>query len=91
VVGHRIVNGGREFTRPTRITGEVKAAIEKIAAFAPLHSRVELEGIALLEGKCGSPQQIAVFDTAFHSSLPEAILTEDNRCAIHDPDGDRIR
>src|SRR5690348_3934949 len=40
VVGHRIVNGGREYTRPTWITQEVKAAIEKMAAFAPLHNRV---------------------------------------------------
>jgi len=72
VVGHRIVNGGREYTRPTRITGEVKAAIEKMAAFAPLHNRVELEGIALIERKCGSLPQVAVFDTAFHSGLSEA-------------------
>jgi acetate kinase len=72
MVGHRIVNGGREYTRPTRITGEVKAAIEKMAAFAPLHNRVELEGIALIERKCGSLPQVAVFDTAFHSGLSEA-------------------
>jgi len=72
VVGHRIVNGGREYTRPTRITEEVKAAIEKMAAFAPLHNRVELEGIALVERKCGSLPQVAVFDTAFHSGLSEA-------------------
>lgn len=72
VVGHRIVNGGREYTRPTRITQEVKAAIEKMAAFAPLHNRVELEGIALVERKCGSLPQVAVFDTAFHSGLSEA-------------------
>ena len=72
VVGHRIVNGGRQYTRPTRITGEVKAAIEKMAAFAPLHNRVELEGIALVERKCGSLPQVAVFDTAFHSGLSEA-------------------
>ena len=72
VVGHRIVNGGREYTRPTRITGKVKAAIEQMAAFAPLHNRVELEGIALIERKCGSLPQVAVFDTAFHSGLPDA-------------------
>jgi acetate kinase len=72
VVGHRIVNGGREYTRPIRITGEVKAAIQKMAAFAPLHNRVELEGIALIEKKCASLPQVAVFDTAFHSGLSEA-------------------
>lgn len=73
MVGHRIVNGGREYTRPTRITGEVKAAIGKMAAFAPLHNRVELEGIALIERKCSSLPQVAVFDTAFHSGLSEAM------------------
>jgi acetate kinase len=73
MVGHRIVNGGREYTRPTRVTQEVKASIEKMAAFAPLHNRVELEGIALVERKCGSLPQIAVFDTAFHSSLSDAV------------------
>lgn len=73
IVGHRIVNGGREFIRSTRVTGEVKAAIEKMAAFAPLHNRVELDGIALIERKCGSLPQVAVFDTAFHSSLPAAV------------------
>jgi acetate kinase len=72
IVGHRIVNGGREFTRPTRVTQEVRASIEKMAAFAPLHNRVELDGIALIERKCGSLPQVAVFDTAFHRSLPQA-------------------
>ena len=72
VVGHRIVNGGREYTQPTMITPEVKAAIQRMAVFAPLHNRVELEGIRLIEEKFGSIPQVAVFDTAFHSSLPPA-------------------
>jgi acetate kinase len=71
-VGHRIVNGGRSFSHPTVITPEVKASIEKMAVFAPLHNRVELEGIALIEERCGSVPQIAVFDTGFHSSLPDS-------------------
>jgi acetate kinase len=72
VVGHRIVNGGREYAQPTIITPEVKAAIQRMAVFAPLHNRVELEGIRLIEEKFGSIPQVAVFDTAFHSSLPPA-------------------
>jgi acetate kinase len=72
VVGHRIVNGGREYTQPTIITPEVKAAIQRMAVFAPLHNRVELEGLRLIEEKFGSIPQVAVFDTAFHSSLPRA-------------------
>jgi acetate kinase len=72
VVGHRIVNGGREYTQPTIITPEVKAVIQRMAVFAPLHNRVELEGIRLIEEKFGSVPQVAVFDTAFHSTLPPA-------------------
>ncbi len=72
VVGHRIVNGGRSSNQPTVITAEVKAAIEKMSVFAPLHNRLELEGIALIEKLCGTVPQIAVFDTGFHSKLPEA-------------------
>jgi acetate kinase len=76
VVGHRIVNGGRSYNRPTVITAVVKSAIEKMAVFAPLHNRLELDGIALIETlfkKCrGSVPQVAVFDTGFHSSLSDA-------------------
>jgi acetate kinase len=72
VVGHRIVNGGSEYTQPTVITQEVRNAIERMAIFAPLHNRVELEGIALIEKQFGSVRQIAVFDTGFHSRLPLA-------------------
>lgn len=72
-VGHRIVNGGPEYTQPTFITPPVKTAIEKMTAFAPLHNRAGLEGIALIEKFFGSgAPQIAVFDTGFHSQLPEA-------------------
>ena len=71
-VGHRIVNGGREYTQPTVITADVKAAIQRMAVFAPLHNRVELQGINLIEKKFGSIPQVAVFDTAFHSQLPSA-------------------
>jgi acetate kinase len=71
-VGHRIVNGGSEFAQPTVITQQVKAAIERMAVFAPLHNRVELEGIGLIEKQFGPVPQIAVFDTGFHSRLPQA-------------------
>jgi acetate kinase len=72
VVGHRIVNGGRKFTRPAVVTAEIKAAIAEMAKFAPLHNRVELEGIALIEKECGAVPQVAVFDTGFHSGLSDA-------------------
>src|SRR6267154_4108975 len=76
VVGHRIVSGGRSYTGPTVITAEVKSAIEKMAGFAPLHNRLELDGVALIETlfeKCrAAVPQVAVFDTGFHSNLPDA-------------------
>jgi acetate kinase len=75
VAGHRIVNGGRDFNRPTPITKAVQEAIEKMAVFAPLHNRLELDGIALIEDLCGAVPQIAVFDTGFHSDLPDAAAT----------------
>jgi acetate kinase len=71
-VGHRIVNGGRAYTQPAIIDAEVKAAIQRMAIFTPLHNRVELEGIEFIEKKFGSIPQVAVFDTAFHSELSEA-------------------
>jgi acetate kinase len=71
-VGHRIVNGGPDFSEPVRITQDVKKAIEKAAAFAPLHNRVELDGIALAEKMFGDATQVAVFDTGFHRNMPDA-------------------
>jgi acetate kinase len=72
VAGHRVVNGGQEYTQPAVITADVKAAIERMSVFAPLHNRMELEGINLIEEKLGSIPQVAVFDTGFHSQLPPA-------------------
>jgi acetate kinase len=72
IVGHRIVNGGEKYEEPTFITPAVKAAIERMFVFAPLHNRAELEDIAIIEQRFGSVRQVAVFDTAFHSHLPEA-------------------
>jgi acetate kinase len=72
IVGHRIVNGGREYTEPTLITPEVKLAVAQMSTLAPLHNRAELEGIELVEKKLGGGRQVAVFDTGFHSKLPDA-------------------
>jgi len=71
-VGHRIVNGGSEYSEPSVIDARVKASIEKMAVFAPLHNRVELEGIRLIEETFGSVPQVAVFDTGFHRRIPDA-------------------
>ncbi|HVB85787.1 MAG TPA: acetate kinase [Candidatus Dormibacteraeota bacterium] len=72
IAGHRVVNGGREFREPTIVTPAVKSAIERMAVFAPLHNRAELDGIEIVAQKCGGILQVAVFDTAFHRQIPEA-------------------
>ena len=71
VVGHRIVHGGQRFEQATAITPEVKSEIARVSAFAPLHSRAELDGIEVIEKLIGGIPQVAVFDTGFHSRLPQ--------------------
>ena len=71
VVGHRIVHGGKDLDDATVITTEVKSAIARMSVFAPLHNRAELEGIEIIAKRIGEVLQVAVFDTAFHSRLPE--------------------
>ena len=69
-VGHRVVHGGEHFTERVLITDEVVAAIEHMAALAPLHNPPALLGIhAALELLPGVPE-VAVFDTAFHQTIP---------------------
>ena len=72
IVGHRIVHGGKDFEQATVITPEVKSAIARMSVFAPLHNRAELEGIDIIEKHFGNVPQVAVFDTGFHSRLPQA-------------------
>ncbi len=72
VVGHRVVHGGPHYEDPVLITPEVKAAIAKVSAFAPLHNRAELEGMEIIEKLLGPVPQIAVFDTGFHRKMPLA-------------------
>jgi acetate kinase len=72
VVGHRVVHGGPHYEDPVLITPEVKAAIAKVSAFAPLHNRAELEGMEIVEKLLGPVPQIAVFDTGFHRKMPLA-------------------
>lgn len=71
-VGHRIVHGGSRYQQPVLITPEVKAAIQGVSEFAPLHNRAELEGIECVERVIGTAPQFAVFDTGFHASMPLA-------------------
>lgn len=73
VVGHRIVHGGQDYRQSTWLTPEVKDELDRLSVFAPLHNPVNLEGVTAIEQILGpSMPQVAVFDTAFHTTLPEA-------------------
>jgi acetate kinase len=71
VVGHRVVHGGREYSQSTKITPQVKNAIAQLCNIAPAHNPANLAGIEVMEKHLDVPQ-IAVFDTAFHSQIPDA-------------------
>jgi acetate kinase len=75
VVGHRVVHGGPQYFEPSIITAEVKAAIERVSVFAPLHNRAELEGMEIVAKVLGPVPQIAVFDTGFHRTMPLSAKT----------------
>lgn len=68
-VGHRVVHGGPHFRVPVLITHEVRETIDSMSAFAPLHIRVELEGMRIIESLLGTVTQVAIFDTGFHSEM----------------------
>ncbi|PQM24371.1 acetate kinase [Streptomyces xinghaiensis] len=70
-VGHRVVHGGTRFTEPTRITDEVVAGIEELIPLAPLHNPANIQGIKVARELRPDLPQVAVFDTAFHSTMPE--------------------
>ncbi|MDM9380453.1 acetate kinase [Chlorogloeopsis sp. ULAP01] len=72
VVGHRVVHGGQEYRESVVITEDVKDAIARLCSLAPAHNPANLEGIEAVEQLLGDIPQIAVFDTAFHSNMPDA-------------------
>ena len=70
-VGHRVVHGGARFGEPVIVDDEVIAAIEELTPLAPLHNPSNLAGIRLAQKLYPQVPQVAVFDTAFHSTMPE--------------------
>jgi acetate kinase len=71
-VGHRVVHGGEQFTRSALITDEVLRSIEDCIELAPLHNPANIQGILAARTALGvALPQVAVFDTAFHQTLPE--------------------
>ncbi|MBF0564071.1 MAG: acetate kinase [Nitrospirae bacterium] len=70
-VGHRVVHGGDRFSSASVITPEVKRAIREFSSLAPLHNPYNLAGIEEMERILPETVSVAVFDTAFHQTMPE--------------------
>jgi acetate kinase len=74
-VGHRVVHGGRRFGRPVIVDEEVERAIGELSVLAPLHNRRALEEIRRAREALPDAPHVAVFDTAFHRTIPPAAST----------------
>ena len=74
-VGHRVVHGGEKFASSVVITDEVMAAIEECNPLAPLHNPANIIGIKACQDKMPGVPMVAVFDTAFHQTMPPKAYT----------------
>jgi acetate kinase len=72
VVGHRVVHGGQQYRKSVVITEDVKKTIGNLSNLAPAHNPAALEGIEAIEQSLEDVTQVAVFDTGFHATLPDA-------------------
>ncbi|MFJ5552771.1 acetate kinase [Streptomyces sp. NPDC093225] len=70
-VGHRVVHGGTRFTAPTVIDDEVLDEVRSLVPLAPLHNPANITGIEVARALRPDVPQVAVFDTAFHATMPE--------------------
>ena len=70
-VGHRVVHGGKQFTKTIKVNDEVKANIKRLFSLAPLHNPANLTGIEVAEKLFEDTPQVCVFDTAFFESVPQ--------------------
>ncbi|WAP51872.1 acetate kinase [Arthrobacter sp. ATA002] len=70
-VGHRVVHGGERFSEPVLVNNEIVRSIERLSPLAPLHNPPSARGIRAVHDKWPDIPQVAVFDTAFHRTLPE--------------------
>ncbi len=69
-IGHRVVHGGSSFHQPTRINSDVIEKIRELIPLAPLHNPASLEAIEIIHSHYPHISQVAVFDTAFHQTMP---------------------
>ncbi len=70
-VGHRVLHGGEEFSGSVVVTEDVKAAVRRCIPLGPLHNPANLMGIEVCEEIMKGIPQVAVFDTAFHATIPD--------------------
>ncbi|MCJ1713471.1 acetate/propionate family kinase [Curtobacterium sp. VKM Ac-2922] len=75
VVGHRVVHGGTTFDRATIVTPQVEQQIDELSSLAPLHNPANLEGIRAARQVFADVPHVAVFDTAFHQTMPPEAYT----------------
>jgi acetate kinase len=73
--GHRIVHGGARFRAPVLVTDDVVAQLEELVPLAPLHMRPALDALAEVRSRLPELPHVAVFDTAFHATLPPLATT----------------
>ena len=73
IIGHRVVHGGEYYSSPHQIDDELKARVKELIPLAPLHNPPNLLGIELSEQIFPEAKQVAVFDTAFHQTIPEYV------------------
>ncbi len=71
-VGHRVVHGGEVFSDSVLITDEVIGELEKLSELAPLHNPANITGIIAFKNTLGDTPAVAVFDTAFHQTMPSS-------------------
>ncbi|MDX1414257.1 MAG: acetate kinase [Candidatus Promineifilaceae bacterium] len=89
-IGHRVVHGGERFSQPTIITAEVRETIKDLIPLAPLHNPANLTGIEVATELFPQASQVAVFDTAFHQSLPPAAYRYAIPAYLYEEQGIRV-
>jgi acetate kinase len=70
LVGHRVVHGGEKYSSPVKIDAKVIKTLKKLSHLAPLHNPINLEGITACKKLFPRAKQVAIFDTAFHHTMP---------------------
>ena len=86
-VGHRVVHGGSRFTSPVLVDEDVIATIAELVPLAPLHNQVALDCLAVTRARLSGTPQVAVFDTAFHTTIADHVNAFALPREVTDPHG----